>query len=273
MRNVLTNMMAHIVIDNDGPVTPASVISQSLVNIDRLYSYLVYAEYNEHALSGWQVEFIVSQVDEYNTIYKPNAILDICKLIDDSYAKDRQRYIIGYKQPPLEVLLTTLEPLITKLARQQHDYWGLEYEDLCQTCRLVICTLYKKGYYIHKSLVNRAFINEVLMSIRKDRYKPKIVSIDEPIAYDKEGKAQMVSETIVDPTAEEEFHEQYDEEDRLRVIEEKREIIVDIIGIRQYEQLVRAYGTHNTTNADRQKIQKIQKKLIANGISEKLFRR
>ena len=189
MHNVLSNIVAHVATDSDGPITPASVISQSLVTTDRVYSYLVYAEYSDHRLSGWRVEFVISQVDDYNTIHKAQAILDICALIDESYNRSQQSYVIGYKQPPLDLLLQVLDPLVQRLARQQHDYWGLEYDDLCQTCRLVICALYRKGYYIHKSLVNRAFINEVLMSIRKERYKPQMVSIDQPVAYDKEGKA------------------------------------------------------------------------------------
>ena len=271
MHNVLSNIVAHVATDSDGPITPASVISQSLVTTDRVYSYLVYAEYNEHRLSGWRIEFVISQVDDYNTIHKAQAILDICALIDESYNRSQQSYVIGYKQPPLDLLLQVLDPLVQRLARQQHDYWGLEYDDLCQTCRLVICALYRKGYYIHKSLVNRAFINEVLMSIRKERYKPQMVSIDQPVAYDKEGKAQMVADTIVDPTAEDDFMDQYDEEDYQRVLAEQREVIVDIIGVRQYEQLVRAYGTHNTTGAQRKQVQKVKTRLIEQGIDSKLF--
>lgn len=270
--NTLSNIVAEVA-NNDGPVTPASVLSQSLVNVDEVYSYLIYAKYQDHTLTGWRVEFIVSQHDAYNTISKAQAILDICKLIDDSYSREVQRYVIGYKQPPLDILLTTLDPLVQKLARQQQSYWNLEYEDLCQTCRLVICTLYHKGYYIHKSLINRAFINEVLLSIRKDRYKPQIVSIDEPVAYDKEGKAQMVADTIEDPSAEDEFNEQYDEEEHQYQLEQMREIVIDIIGRRQYDQLVREYGNKMTTNAGRKQTQKIRMKLKEIGISEELFRR
>lgn len=270
--NILSNIVAEVT-NNDGPVSPASVLTQSLVTTDSVYSYLIYAEYHDHTLTGWRIEFIVSQNDSYNTISKAQAILDICKLIDESYSREVQRYIIGYEQPPLDILLTTLDPLVHKLARQQQSYWGLEYEDLCQTCRLVICTLYHKGYYIHKSLINRAFINEVLLSIRKDRYKPKLVSIDEPMAYDKEGKAQMVADTIADPSSEEEFHEQYDEEQRQYVIQQQRELIIELIGQRQYDQLVREYGNKMTTNAGRKRVEKLKHKLADMGISEELFRR
>lgn len=271
--NILSNIVANVGISGDGPITPATVISQSLVSTDAVYSYLVYAEYEHNSLSGWRIEFIVSQNDRYNTIPKEEAVLAICKLLDESYNTEKQRYVIGYKQPPLDMLLELFDPLIQKLARQQHNYWGLEFEDLCQTCRLVICTLYKKGYYIHKSLINRSFINKVLMDIRKDRYKPQIVSIDEPVAYDKEGKAQMVADTIADPKAEDDIMEQYDDEAYNDMLQEKRDIIIDMIGVRQYDQLIRAYGSHTVSTADRTKVSKLKRRLAADGITDDLFRR
>lgn len=273
MLNILDNIVTHVQVDNDGPVTPATAISQSLVNIDRLYSYLVYAEYQDQHLIGWRIEFIVSQTDRFNTIDKNEAALAICDMLDRSYSTERQRYIIGYKQPPLDMLLELFDPLVHKLAGQQQSYWGLEYEDLCQTCRMVICTLYRKGYYVHKSIINRSFINEVLMSIRGDRYKPHIVSIDEPVAYDKEGKARTVADTIVDEMAEDDILQEFTDEEETQVLEAKREYIVDIIGERQYDQLVRAYGTHTTSSADRTKLQKLRNRLEADGITDRLFRR
>ena len=38
--NILTNITAEVA-NREGPVTPASVLSQSLVNIDDIYSYLI----------------------------------------------------------------------------------------------------------------------------------------------------------------------------------------------------------------------------------------
>ena len=61
--NILSNIIANVAISSDGPITPATVISQSLVNTDTIYSYLVYAEYEHGSLSGWRIEFIVSQND------------------------------------------------------------------------------------------------------------------------------------------------------------------------------------------------------------------
>lgn len=269
--NILTNVVVNVKADDNG--IDLSELYSTLDHVHTLYSYLVYAEYADNKLTGWRCEFMISQTDKFNTIKATDAKIEVSSIIVKNLSKDKIRYVIGYKQPPLELLLDTFEPLVCKLARQQESYWGIEYEDLCQMCRLCICALYKKGYYIHKRLINRTFINDVLSSIRKERYKPIIVSIDEPVAYDKDGNKQMVEDIIADENAEADIMEQFDQEDVDYWIKQKRDIIVEYIGQRQYDQLIREYGNKMTTNAGRKQVDKLKHKLAADGINEALFRR
>jgi hypothetical protein len=167
--------------------------------------------------------------------------------------------------------LQIVEPLVRKLSEQQRRYWNLEYEDLCQMCRLVISVLYNKGYYLHKSVISKAFINHVLMHIRKEKYKPTILSLDETIANDNDGNSVNVGDLVIDELAEQELNGILDVEASDTVLQEKRDIVIERIGKRQYDQLVREYGNQLTTNVSRKKVHELKSYLLKIGISENLF--
>lgn len=240
---------------------------------DKLYSYVTYAVYENERLKGWSIHCHVSQNERYNTIKVADAVDSICKTMDEILSKEEVRYVIGYQQPPLELLITILDPLVRKLAREQSNYWPIEYDDLCQMCRLVICTLYRSGYYIHKSLVRRAFINYVLQYLRPERYKPLMMSLDEPVARDDEGHELTAAETVVDQIALDQQEEEEEREVELQVIQEQKDLIISIIGVRQWDQMVREYGNKSTTNWSQKKTFDIKRKLSQAGIDIGMFRR
>ena len=247
MKNVLTKFKVKINKDLTSDNICVELI-KSLVNIDNVYSYILYANYNRNTLQDFTVEFLVSQNESYNTIAQEDVVAGVAAKILKHLKNEKQSYVIGYKQPPLDKLLELYEPLVHTLATKQQQYWQqLEYEDLCQMCRLCICTLYKAGYYLHKNLIQRAFTHDVLMSIRKEKYTDKPLSLNHKVKYD--------------------------DEDKLRILQEKRDLIIEEVGQRQYDQLVKAYSFGNTDARSRAIVNKLKNKFIAQGITENTFMR
>ena len=63
------------------------------------------------------------------------------------------------------------------------------------------------------------------------------------------------------------------DEDKLRILQEKRDLIIEEVGKRQYDQLVKAYSFGNTDARSRSIVNKLKNKFIAQGITENTFMR
>ena len=59
MKNVLSKFKVRINRDLTGDQI-CEALGQSLVNVDNVYSYILYADYDKQGLVGFQVEFLVS---------------------------------------------------------------------------------------------------------------------------------------------------------------------------------------------------------------------
>ena len=271
MENILHKTIVSIVYDDVNDVQ--TILRKSIKLNEKVYSYLIYCRYTNKVLTHWDVEFLISETDSYNTICKHYAIADINDIILTSHRQVSTKYVIGYKQPPLELLIVLFDPLIRKLVHKQQQYWkDLEYDDLYQMCRLVICTLYTKGYYVHKNLIERSFVNEVLMHLRPDKHKPNVVSIDSPMSHCEDG-AMSVGDTLTDGVSEEELRQVEDEEADKKLLEEQRNLILELLGSeRQYKQLLREYGNKSTTNWSRTTVQRLKKTLAKIGITDQSFK-
>lgn len=230
---------------------------------ENIYSYLIYAEYENKVLTGWTIQYVVSQDEQYNTLKLTDIVAQIAADIIKNNNSLKKSYIIGYKQPPLDILCELFDPLMQKLAYNQHIKWPkLEQEDLLQMCRLTMCVLYSKGYYINRRLLEQSFYNAILMQLRKDKNMPIMVSLSEPIQAGVSSAEKTLIEDIV-PDYNELYEEQdkEDDEEYQQIVEEERQIIVDMIGQRQYDQLVREYGNRCTTNRGQRQVARIKGKL------------
>lgn len=273
--NILHKLIITVSADLDEE-NAKELIGEYLYTIDYAYSYLVLAEYDnkerdKRKASKFIIEVLVSQSDYYNCLKRQDIIDGIWNIISDTCNQvEHAKIIVGYKQPPLEKLLQAYEPLIHSLSRQQQTYWkNLEYEDLCQMCRLVICTLYKAGYYVHKNLIKRAFTNDVLMSIRKDRYKPTIISLDKPIGGETDN--MYVKDVIPDTSQIQHMQDEEDREAFMLMLQEQRELVVDMIGQRQYDRLLSEYGNNVTSSWGQKTTYRLREKLKKEGINERTF--
>ena len=141
---------------------------------DTVYSYIVYNIYKADALYCWRVKYMVSDTNRFNTILIEDAITDIINIVENNRNEARSK-VAGYKQPPIELIFELYDPLISKLAYKQSNKWRvLDYEDAYQMCALVILTLYRKGYYLHKRLIEKSYNNYVLLQLRKEKDTPVV---------------------------------------------------------------------------------------------------
>lgn len=248
------------------------IVADVLSINDRIFSYLIYAKYKDSQLTGWQIECNVSHTPRYNCIDTKVAVAEIYALMELSLSSNDMPAVIGYRRPPLDIQLEVLEPLTKKLAIEQSQAWKLlEYDDLCQMCRLGICTLYNKGYYLHKNLIRRTFVNSVLMQLRKYRQSPDTVSLYDPVGIDEDGSEISWMDVTPDETAKSAILQAENDEAETDVLTKKRQIVIDKIGQRQYDQLLREYGNKLTTNIGRHVVNKLKRHLAAMGLDSKSF--
>ena len=242
------------------------LVEDEMEQFDKIYSYIVHVKKDK-----FNVQINLSEKDKYNVLVASDAVGEICEAIS-SYCDDDTRSIIAYKQPSIEVMVELFDPLVCSLASEQHTMWkDLEYEDLCQICRMTMVKLYNKGYYIHKSLLSRSFNNEILMMLRSDKNKPIIVSIDDKIRSSKTGDERPIEDTLIDTSYDEERETQEREEFIHKVFDEVREVIINIIGVRQFEELMRDYAGKHTNPWSRTMMNRLKKKFNKLGIEWKSF--
>ena len=129
-----------------------------------------------------------------------------------------------------------------------------------------MCILYKKGYYIHKHLLEKSFINYVLMSLRKERDKPSLVSLNDVFSKSEGQDDLTFADTLIDYNELYEQQDKEDEEEYQQILNEERKNVIDIIGERRYSQLVREYGNNMTTGSGRMAVQKVKQKLRKDGL-------
>lgn len=243
----------------------------NLHKIDMVNSFIVYGVYADDKLIAWNINFNVSQTDAYNTISKQDIIEHLDKHLYASINGEK-KYVICYMQPQLDLLIKLYKPLIIHLAKEQHHQWKyLEIEDLVQMCNLVICDLYYKGYYVHKRLIRRAYINYVLMHIRKDKNKPTTISFEQEYYMSDDDDAITVENKIPDNTMVEELDDKYTSEVDAKVLNEMKQLVIDFIGPRQYDQLLREYSNKSTTAWSRKLMTTIKAHMFELGINVKSF--
>lgn len=236
-----------------------------------IYSYIIYDKD-----SAYRIIALVSQTLPYNTLHVNNVIDNVINFICNEHALTLQlsQNVVGYEQPPLEILLETYKPLIYKLSLQQYHMWPqVELEDLIQMCNLRICVLYQQGYYIHKNLLSRSFANAVLMFLRPEKYKPQTVSLDEISKGKDEETAVNIAETIEDEHANEEMNEVLDEVDGITfedlVNQECKQIVLEFISPRTYDQWMIEYNTKTVSRQTASQVNALKSKLKMLGISRK----
>lgn len=250
-----------------------NILEEYFTEIGNVYSYIVYVKHEDNILVNYVIQCNISQTDRYNTISTQKLIADCIAIIKD-YNTNNAKRVIGYSQPSVDIILEAYDPLIKKLAKIQDGKWDMyTYEDLCQICRLEVMVLHSKGYYIHKRLLEKVFINRLLMNTRHDRNKPVILSFEDTFYRTSSADSEKLSvaDTIPDTDL---IDKQRTEEERIAenlIFQEVKGIVIDLIGIRRWDELIRCYGNKTTTATTRKLMQQIKTHFEMMGITRKDF--
>jgi hypothetical protein len=250
-----------------------SVLNEIFTHVDKVYSYIIYAHYDENDLiTKWTIRYAISEKSSYNTLDSTDCVSEIYSILTKK--QDKRRKIIGYKQPCIEIMLEVFDPLVNKLAKLQFDRWKqYTHEDLCQMCRLVMIKLYRKGYYIHKVLLQKAFNNYILVSLRPERNAPVIVSFEDTFYKSMKSDSETIlfADTIADTSIEEEQENTRITEAEAAIFEEVKNIVIELVGERQWRELVRDYSNKHTSTRTRKLMNKVKTHFNTLGLSRKDF--
>ena len=251
MQNIIDNHVVHIV---RGKGHPVKQIRDVIDDTPRWYSWVLYKDNENH----YKLTYHVSQNDDYNTVDVGCAITNIVNCI--AMTKRRQG-IVGYEQPTLTVLVETMSPLINSLVnREAHRWKQFSQDDLTQICYLCLCELYRKGYYVHKALLKRTFTNHLYYQLRKTPRDLTLVSLTAPL-HDGDDYI-TVQDTL--PDIEQEYSLQDEENDIIckQIFAEQRELIIELIGKRRYDDLLREFRSKTLDNTASATLRRLRKMLI-----------
>jgi hypothetical protein len=91
---------------------------------------------------------------------------------------------VRYVQPTLEKWLECFQPLLLSMVSRVYPMYVKllrERDDMLSILYLTVVQLYNKGYYLHKTLIYKCFINNLNMECRKIKaFQNCTVSLDEP---------------------------------------------------------------------------------------------
>lgn len=111
---------------------------------------------------------------------------------------------VRYVQPSLERWITEFKPLLTTLvARIYPRYENIipDHEEAMSILYYVVVRLYRQGYYLHQTLIRKAFVNELNLECRRLKGQHLVDSLDECIGEDDDGQRITRLDTIADPDA------------------------------------------------------------------------
>lgn len=235
------------------------------------YMFIVYYKNNTY-----KAVISISSVDTNNTYGLASFIWSItCNiakheaLSDDNKNKER---IVYFVQPPLNITLVSYDPLCRKLAYTMSKRWScFTYDDLLQDCRLCICDLYNRGYYVNNWLIQRTFVNKCLQWIRKHKASFSDVSMNTVINTYKNENTITYNDVLEDKQTSETFDNIETDSLKQYMYQCIKDFIVENIGQRGYEQLLRDYGNKTTTNWSRLTVRDIKRKMKRQGITKNTF--
>ena len=156
------------------------------------FSAIMSPEKDEPGYYNLKINCIIPQEDNP---YTPR------ELVHNLLSKREPPNGVRYVQPPIEQWLSAFRPLLMKLVNSvQYKYENLipDRDELISILYLTIMKLYHQGYYLHQTLIRKAYINELNMECRKLKGLAITDSLDKTICKDDEDKPVTLLEQIVD---------------------------------------------------------------------------
>lgn len=259
-----------IIKENEDEYSILTKINTVMEELERIYSYAIMVQRNDEVT--YIIKYAISENLKYNTLSKDVVVEGILGTIK----KDKEsqgKYIIGHKQPPLDLMIELYEPLIQKLSTEQKNRWRfLEYDDICQIGRLTFILLYEKGYLIHPKLLRKAFSNAILQEVKTYSHVTEYLSLESKIDGPNEDMEKLTLEdTLRDIAEDERQEEQESREISQSIFSEVKDILIDMMGIRQFEQFYRDYTNGHTTTWSRRKMQSVKQRFEQEGLTRQIF--
>lgn len=121
--------------------------------------------------------------------------------------KDENTY---YVQPPLEQWLEIFEPVLMKMVSDVHPHYEKlmpSRDELVSTLYLSIVRLYNKGYYLHRTIIYKTFINDLNIECRKLKNIPE--SLDAPINVDDGNEEITLLDQLADTSDDDKQEQEY----------------------------------------------------------------
>lgn len=240
-------------------------ISTVLSEFPKVYSLLIRKLQDNDSMIV--LRYAISETDKFNTIDKSMIFAKVFEILNGLMDKP----ILGYIQPPLDLIVEIYDPLVHKLSTKQHRKWKMiDYDDLCQICRLTLILLYNDGYYIHKSLLEKSFNNAVLQEVKKLSHEVNFVSFETQVEGEDMEKLTL-EDTLHDVDEERKKQDEESEEISKMIFTEVKDILVDVMGERQFEQLFRDYANGHTSTWSRRKMQTVKNLFEQQGLTRRKF--
>ena len=255
MQNDVFEQKNYLSLDDDWSAEEISNFIQNIISCN-LYTFFVGRKDNRIV-----IKTTISSIEDFNTLNKNESIEHIVMSICDYIASLSQAKCICFGQPPIEILVQQYQPMIQKMARRLNANWKqFEYDDLVSVGTMIMVQLYKKGYYLNKSLIWTSFNNEILVQCRKFKYQPITVSIYDKVKSD----VKIDSEELRygDMIEDESYINEKEQEDEQQlekyIFEQVKEIVIDKIGQRQWDQLWRDYSKGHASVSSRASMRRLK---------------
>ena len=129
----------------------------------------------------------------------PYTIEDVVYTI---FEQDEPRNGIRYAQPPLEQWLEIFKPYLMSLVARTHPRYASlipDREELVSILYEKVIHLYRQGFYLHNTLIKKAFINALNYECRKLKGLAVTDSLDAPIGFDEDDKEITLLDQLADP--------------------------------------------------------------------------
>lgn len=243
--------------------------SNDIATVLKLHESEIPDEISRYVLyrCGDTFKFVVHTSEEmkFNTLDKGCVITNVNNAIylalKTGLGADKTT-IIGYEQPSLPILVEMLQPLVVSLAKRAYSMWNayFDYDDLEQMCNLCLCDLYNGGYYIHKSLLSTTFNRHIYRQMRSNDHRGyEIVSIYKVVST--EDESLTIEQSIPDKNAIEQRIDEEASAEAHDVAMFERDLLVELIGERQYNELVRQQRFNMLTPQTCKLIRRIKEEL------------
>lgn len=130
----------------------------------------------------------------------PFTVKELIKLL---FSKKEPTSGVRYVQPQIDQWLTTFRPLLLTLASRVRSTYEntLGWDEILSILYLTVMKLYNKGYYLHRTLIKKSFINELNMECRRYKGMGITDSLDVNIADDDDSEPITLLDQIADPDA------------------------------------------------------------------------